>query len=219
MKMILSASILSADFSYLKDQIAQAEEAGVDWIHIDVADGHFVPNISMGPFIVETCRRLTSLPLDVHLMIENPDKYISDFARAGANHLTVHIEHNANIHRTLGEIRNLGCLVGIASNPGTPIASLSAILSSVDLILLMSVDPGFSGQKFIPESFRRVRELKQALDAENLTPFIQVDGGVNAENLPSLQTAGATSFVCATSIFKHPAGIAGGIHALRAAGI
>lgn len=213
--MILSASILSADFANLQDQIRQAESAGVDWIHVDVMDGHFVPNISMGPFVLETCRRLTTLPLDVHLMIENPERYIDAFARAGASIISVHIENNPNVHRTLQAIRALGAKAGIVVNPGTPAAVLSAVLADVDMVLVMTVNPGYSGQAFIPGVLAKIAEIKTMIDQANLTIPIQVDGGITAETLPLAQARGASIFVAATAIFKHPSGIAAGINALR----
>ncbi len=213
--MILSASILSADFANLKDQIHQAELAGVDWIHVDVMDGHFVPNISMGPFMVETCRRITTLPLDVHLMIENPERYIDAFAHAGASTLSVHIENNPNIHRTLQAIRALGVKAGIVVNPGTPAAALSAVLPEVDMVLVMTVNPGYSGQAFIPGVLAKIAEIKTMIDQAHLTVPIQVDGGITADTLPLTRARGASIFVAATAIFKHPAGIAAGINALR----
>lgn len=213
--MILSASILSADFSNLQDQIRQAETAGVDWIHVDVMDGHFVPNISMGPFIVETCRRLTSLPLDVHLMIENPERYIEAFAHAGASSISVHIENSPHIHRTLQAIRGLGVKAGIVVNPGTPAAAISAVLSDVDMVLVMTVNPGFSGQAFIPGVLAKISEINTMIRQADLTVPIQVDGGITADTLPLAYAHGASIFVAATAIFKHPAGIAAGINALR----
>ena len=213
----LSSSILSADFSTLADQIRQAEQAGVDWIHIDVMDGHFVPNITMGPFIVETCRRITDLPLDVHLMIEKPERHIEAFIRAGANTVAVHLEGNPNIHRTVQAIRALGAHPGIVINPGTAVSAIDAIITSVDYVLVMSVNPGYSGQEFIPETVQRVAAVRSLLDEKNPQAFIQVDGGINHENIIDLYQAGARCMVCATAIFKYPQGIAAGIHALKQA--
>ena len=214
-KHILAPSILSADFTLLGEQIAACEAAGADWLHIDVMDGHFVPNITMGPFIVEACRRVSKLPLDVHLMIEKPERHLEAFAKAGANHLTVHVETCPHLHRTLEYIKSLGCTAGVTLNPGTPVAALEAVLPLADLVLVMSVDPGFSGGKFVPDSFARVAELRKRLDAINSTAWLEVDGGINAENLSQMKAAGATAFVSATAIFKHPQGIAAGIRALR----
>lgn len=214
-KNIISGSILSADFSNLSQQIKAAESAGMDWVHIDVMDGAFVPNISMGSFVVETCKRITDLPLDVHLMIEKPEKHIESFAKAGANWISVHIENSPNIHRTLQSIRSLGCHPGIVLNPGTPANSIASVIDLVDLILVMTVNPGFSGQKFIPEMMRKVEEIRTMTEKFNPEAIIQVDGGITAETLPLAKSAGAQCFVSATSIFKYPEGIAAGIQKLR----
>ncbi len=211
----ISASILSADFANLTDQIRQAESAGVDWIHIDVMDGSFVPNITMGPFIVETIHRITHLPLDVHLMIDNPDRHIEAFAQAGATNLTVHIENTPNIHRTLQMIESLGCHPCIALNPGTPANRLEAILPYVDMILVMTVNPGFSGQKHISAMVTKVAQVQAMISSLDRAPRIEVDGGINAANLPVLVKAGANTIVSATSVFKYPGGIAAGVQALR----
>jgi ribulose-phosphate 3-epimerase len=212
---ILSASILSADFSNLGDQIREVETGGIDWIHVDVMDGHFVPNITMGPFIVRTCRKITQLPLDVHLMIENPERHIEAFAEAGASSLTIHIENNPNVHRTLQAIRSMGVRPAIALNPGTPPSHIEAILGEIDMVLVMTVNPGFSGQSFIPASYHRVAQVRKMAQERELPLHIQVDGGVNSETLPKLFAAGADVFVSATTIFKNPSGISAGIHALR----
>ncbi len=215
---LLSPSILSSDFTRLGDQIREAERAGADWIHVDVMDGHFVPNISMGPVIVEACRRITALPLDVHLMIEKPERFVQDFIHAGATHLTVHIEGNPHVHRTLGVIRELGASPGIVLNPGTPAASLEAVLPFVDMVLVMSVNPGFSGQKYIPTTPRKIAQIRAMMQALGVQANIEVDGGITAETLPACAEAGANVFVAATSVFKHPGGVAAGIAALRSAG-
>jgi len=217
MAVILSPSILSADFSRLGDEIRTVEKAGVDWIHIDVMDGHFAPNMTMGPFIVETCKRITALPLDVHLMIDNADKFVEVFAKAGAGCISVHIEGNPNIHRTLQIVRSLGVKTGLVLNPGTPVEASSAVLHLVDYVLLMSVNPGYSGQSFQPETVNRVKQMRNLLDSINPDASIEVDGGVTAENIKSLNQAGATIFVAATSIFKHPKGAVEGVRALREA--
>lgn len=217
MSIILSPSILSADFSRLGEEIRTVEKAGVDWIHIDVIDGHFAPNITMGPFIVETCKRITGLPLDVHLMIENADKYVEVFAKSGASCLSVHLEGNPNIYRTLQIVRSLGVKTGIVLNPGTPVESASAILHLVDYVLMMSVNPGYSGQSFQPEVFDRVRRMRALLDLTNPQAAIEVDGGVSVDNINRLCEAGASIFVAATAIFKYPQGAAEGVRALRQA--
>jgi ribulose-phosphate 3-epimerase len=180
-------------------------------------DGHFVPNITMGPFIVEACKRVTKLPLDVHLMIEKPEQHLEAFAKAGANHLTVHVETCPHLHRTLEFIKSLGCAAGVTLNPGTPVGSLKSVLHLADLVLVMSVNPGFSGGEFVPESFARVADIRKRLDAIGSSAWLEVDGGVNAETLPKLKEAGATAFVAATAVFKHPQGIVTGIQILRSA--
>jgi ribulose-phosphate 3-epimerase len=210
-KLLLSASILSADFSNLADQIHQAEDAGVDWIHIDVMDGHFVPNITMGPFIVETCRKITKLPLDAHLMIENPDLFTEAFAKAGADRISIHLEENPNILRSLQRIRDLGCKNGLVINPGTQITSADPLLPFIDLLLVMSVNPGYSGQEFIPEVESKIKHARKCIDDDELPVLIQVDGGVTSKNLPSLVHAGIDVAVAASAIFRHPGGIAKGV--------
>lgn len=212
---VIAPSILSADFARLGEEIRACETAGADWIHVDVMDGHFVPNITMGPFIVETCKRITGLPLDVHLMIEQPERHLEAFAKAGAAGLTVHVETCPHLHRTLQQIKSLGCRAGVVLNPGTPVGALEAVLSEADLVLVMSVNPGFSGQAFIPQSVARVTEIRRRLDAIGSSAWLEVDGGVTAENAGRLREAGATAFVAATAVFKHPQGIAEGIKALR----
>jgi ribulose-phosphate 3-epimerase len=215
-KYVLSSSILSADFSRLGEEIATVEAAGVDWIHVDVMDGHFVPNITMGPFIVETCRRITKLPLDVHLMIENPERYIEAFAKAGASGLTVHVETCPDIRSTLKKIKSLGCKAGAVLNPETPVGAVQPAFMEADLILVMSVHPGYSGQSFMPESIARVSEIRKKLDALRSSAWLEVDGGIDVGTLPEMKEAGATAFVAATAIFKNPRGPAEGVRALRA---
>lgn len=214
---IISASILSADFTHLADQIKQAEEAGIDWVHIDVMDGQFVPNLTMGPFIAAACRRATNLPLDAHLMIETPERQIEAFAQSGVKWLTVHIENSPHIHRTLQIIRANGCNPGVALNPGTPPDSLKSVLHLVDMVLVMSVDPGYSGQAFIPESTEKVKEIRRALENINSSARIQVDGGMSEHTLATMLESGADTFVAATAIFKHPKGISAGVQALKQA--
>ncbi|HEY9077394.1 MAG TPA: ribulose-phosphate 3-epimerase [Anaerolineaceae bacterium] len=211
----ISTSILSADFRRLEQQIIEAETGGVDWIHVDVMDGHFVPNLTMGPFIVETCRKITTLPLDVHLMVEKPENLIDAYARAGANWLTIHIESCPQVYRTLEYIRSIGCHPGIVLNPGTPASAITEVLPLVDLVLVMTVNPGYSGQSFIPAMLPKIRNIHQAITEQNSQAIIEVDGGITPETLPLTYQAGARVFVAATAIFKNPAGIAAGIHALR----
>ena len=214
-KYILSPSILSADFARLGEEIATVEAAGADWIHVDVMDGHFVPNITMGPFIVETCRRITKLPLDVHLMIEEPERYIEAFARAGASGLTVHVETCPDIVGTLRQIKALGCRAGAVLNPETSVGGIQPALPEADLILVMSVHPGYSGQHFLPETIAKVSEIRKKLNALRSSAWLEVDGGIDTETLPKMKEAGATAFVAATAVFKHPAGPAERIRELR----
>lgn len=212
---LLSSSILSADFANLGVEIQQAEESGVDWIHIDVMDGHFVPNLTMGPFIVETCRRLTRLPLDVHLMVSNPESLIEPFAQSGANWLSVQVESSMHIYRLLQRIRELGCHPGVVINPGTPAEVLRPVLHLADLVLVMTVNPGYSGQQFLPDVCKKIAQVKDIIAEQNLRTLIQVDGGITSVTLPAAYQAGARVFVAATAIFKHPAGITAGIKELR----
>ncbi len=215
-KYILSPSILSADFARLGEQIAAVEAAGADWIHVDVMDGHFVPNITMGPFIVATCSRITKLPIDVHLMIEKPERYIETFAKAGASNLTVHVETCPDIVGTLKKIKSLGCRAGAVLNPDTSVGAIQPALTEADLILVMSVHPGYSGQSFIPETIAKVSEIRKKLDALRSSAWLEVDGGIDTGTLPKMKEAGATAFVAATAVFKHPEGPAAGIRTLRA---
>ena len=214
-KYVLSSSILSANFARLGEEIATVESAGVDWIHVDVMDGHFVPNITMGPFIVETCRRITKLPLDVHLMIEAPERYIEAFAKAGATGLTVHVETCPDIVGTLKKIKTLGCRAGAVLNPETPVGAIQPAFMEADLILVMSVHPGYSGQSFMPEAIARVSEIRKKLDAVRSSAWLEVDGGIDTQTLPKMKEAGATAFVAATAIFKNPQGPAAGVRSLR----
>jgi ribulose-phosphate 3-epimerase len=215
--MILSTSILSADFTRLAEQFKTVEEAGTDWFHFDIMDGAFVPNITMGPFVVQAVRKLTTRPFDVHLMIENPDRYIEAFAKAGANIMGVHIENTPNVHRIVQNIRSLGCSPTVVINPGTAACNLSAILPYVDNILVMTVNPGFSAQTFIPGMVDKIREIREMIKSKGLNVKIQVDGGVNIETIGQVTEAGAEIIVAANAIFGYPKGIAEGIKALRAA--
>jgi ribulose-phosphate 3-epimerase len=215
-KYILSPSILSADFARLGEEIAAVEAAGADWIHVDVMDGHFVPNITMGPFIVATCRRITKLPLDVHLMIAEPERYIEAFARAGASGLTVHVETCPDIVGILKQIKSLGCRAGAVLNPETPVGAIQPALMEADLILVMSVRPGYSGQSFMPETIAKVSEIRKKLDAVRSSAWLEVDGGIDTGTLPKMKEAGATAYVAATAVFKHPESPAAGVRSLRA---
>jgi len=212
---LIAISILSADFTCLRQQILAAQEAGADWIHVDVMDGRFVPNLTMGPFIVEACRRITDLPLDVHLMVEQPESLLGAFAQAGANTLTVHFETCPHLHRTLQTIRELGCQAGVVLNPGTPATHLDPILHLVDLVLVMSVNPGFSGGVFLPEVLPKVSYLRKRLAERNSDAWLEIDGGMNVQTMPLAWQAGARVFVAASAVFKHPGGIAEGIRKLR----
>jgi ribulose-phosphate 3-epimerase len=212
---LIAPSILSADFLHLESELQACQAAGADWIHVDVMDGHFVPNLTMGPFIVRHCRRASDLPLDVHLMVGKPEKLLAAYAEAGASHLTVHVETCPHLHRTLQDIKALGCRAGVTLNPGTPAASIFPVLPFADLVLVMSVDPGFSGGAYIPEMVSKVAEIRSELDAIGSTAWLEVDGGINPETLPHMQAAGANAFVAATAVFKHPQGVAAGIRSLR----
>jgi ribulose-phosphate 3-epimerase len=212
---LLSPSILSADFTRLGDQLKEAEQAGADWFHIDVMDGHFVPNLTMGPFIVEACRRATRLPLDVHLMIEAPERLLKPFAEAGADWLTVHQETCPHLHRTLESIRGLGIKAGASLNPGTPASSLSEVLPSLDLVLIMTVDPGFSGGKYIP-LLDKIRTVSAWRDEGRTSARIAVDGGITPRTAPEVVQAGADVLIAASAVFKHQEGIRAGMESLRA---
>ena len=211
---LISSSILSADFTRLGEQIKQAEQAGTDWIHIDVMDGHFVPNISMGPFIVEACRRVTDLPLDVHLMIEKPERYLGNFINAGADYLTVHIETCPEMDNTLSKIQELGCKAGITLNPGTSAEEIEPYLELADLVLVMTVQPGFSGQSFMFDILPKIEQIRNKIDQIKPEILLEVDGGINAETIKSAYDHGARVFVAASAIFKHPQGIQAGIDSL-----
>ena len=199
---LIAPSILSADFSRLGDEIRSVEEAGADWIHVDVMDGHFVPNITMGPQIVKAAKRVTSLPLDVHLMIENPDQYIPDFAEAGAYLISVQVEACVHLNRTIQMIREYDVQPGVVLNPSTPLSSIEWVLDDVDFVLIMSVNPGFGGQSFIPGSLEKIRALRALINQLGLPTLIQVDGGVNNNTIAQVCEAGADVFVAGSAIFN-----------------
>jgi ribulose-phosphate 3-epimerase len=213
--MKLAASILAADFTRLGDQIAACEAAGVDWIHVDVMDGQFVPNITMGPQVVEAVRRATRLPLDVHLMIVAPERYLADFAAAGADSLTVQVEACPNLHRTLQQIKELGKRAGVALNPGTPAMAVSEVLDLADLLLPMTVNPGFWGQRFLPTTLAKVRQLSDWVTERELGTDIEVDGGLDPVTAPQAQAAGATVMVVGSAVFKTSGTIAEAVAHLR----
>lgn len=198
---VIAPSILSADFSRLGEEVKAVEAAGADWIHVDVMDGHFVPNITIGPLVVEAVRRVTQLPLDVHLMIEDPDQYLEAFAGAGSTYLTVHPEACYHVHRTIQAIKDLGVKAGVSLNPATPLSALEWVLADVDLVLVMSVNPGFGGQTFISSAIPKIRDLKSMVRSKNPDVVIAVDGGVNQETIRSVSEAGADAFVAGSAIF------------------
>jgi ribulose-phosphate 3-epimerase len=214
-KFLIAPSIIASDFTHIADEIAACESAGADWIHVDVMDGHFVPQITVGPLFVEACKRTTILPLDVHLMISNPDQYLEVFAKAGANNLTVHVETSANLVQTIEKIKSLGCNAGVTLNPHTPASALDAVLPLVDLVLVMSVNPGYSGQSFMPEMIGKVEEIRHKLNALRSNAWLEVDGGINAGTLPLMREVGANVFVAGNAAFKHPQGVVGGVRVLR----
>ncbi|MES2178445.1 MAG: ribulose-phosphate 3-epimerase [Gemmatimonadota bacterium] len=200
----IAPSILSADFAKLGDELAMLEAAGADWIHVDVMDGRFVPNLTFGAKIIETVRRLTTLPLDVHLMVIEPERYFDDFASAGASGLTIHAEVSPHLDRQLSRIRELGCLAGVALNPSTPVRSVESVLDKIDLLLVMSVNPGFGGQRFIRRAVGRIAEARRMLDEAGSGASVEVDGGINRETIGECWQAGADAFVAGNAVFSAP---------------
>ncbi|HIC54640.1 MAG TPA: ribulose-phosphate 3-epimerase [Gemmatimonadetes bacterium] len=213
--MKIAPSILSCDFSRLADEIQTVESGGADWIHVDVMDGHFVPNITIGPIITAGARKATDLPLDVHLMIEQPDRYLEAFVDAGSDWLTVHAEACTHLHRTVQRIRELGARAGVAINPATPLASLTDVVPYIDLLLVMSVNPGFGGQSYISASTAKVRDARTLLDEMGSTAELEVDGGVDAGNVGELQAAGASVVVAGSAVYGHVDGAAAGVRLIR----
>ncbi|MFI5231062.1 MAG: ribulose-phosphate 3-epimerase [Gemmatimonadales bacterium] len=214
-KVRIAPSLLAADFGRLKDQIAEVEAGGADWLHVDVMDGVFVPNLSFGAKVIETCRAITRLPLDVHLMVVEPEKYFVAFAKAGANGMTIHVETAPHLHRQIAAIRELGCIAGAVMNPGTSLDSVREVITDLDLLLIMTVNPGFGGQAFIPESLDKIRRARALLDAAGSTAALEVDGGVSRETINACWRAGADTFVAGNAVFS-AADPAAEVRALRA---
>lgn len=217
MKTIISPSILSADLKILGAQVRAAREGGADEIHVDVMDGRFVPNITFGPDIVRACKDSSDLPVDVHLMIVEPEKHLKNFIDAGASTVTIHYETCPHIHRSLQSIRELGAKAGLTFNPGTPVDALNILADLVDQVLIMSVNPGFGGQKFLPIALQKIKKVNKILKDNDSNAIIQVDGGITSDTILEVYRAGARNFVAGTAVFGHPEGIAAGIAALRAA--
>jgi|SRR5690625_3763043 len=216
MSIKIAPSILSADFARLAEEIGRLEEGGADWVHVDVMDGRFVPNITIGPPVVEAIRKVTDLPLDVHLMIEEPERYLEAFADAGATTLTIHYEASLHLHRTIETIRELGMRPGVALNPMTPLSALEEVLPYIDLVLIMTVNPGFGGQRFIPTSAERVARLRQELEQRHLWGVdLEVDGGISTETAGEVVAAGANVLVAGAAIFGGTGTVAEEIEALR----
>lgn len=199
--MKIAPSILSADFARLGEEIAAIEAAGADYVHVDVMDGHFVPNLTIGPPVVAALRKVTKLPLDVHLMIDNPDAYIPEFARAGADIITVHQEASTHLHRSVQLIKSLGKKAGVSINPATPVSTLEVILDELDLVLVMSVNPGFGGQSFIPSALNKISSLRREIERRALATELEVDGGVKTDNIAEIAAAGADVFVAGSAVF------------------
>ncbi len=211
----LSPSVLSADFARLGQQVAEAEAGGADYIHVDVMDGRFVSNLTIGPVVVGALRTATRLPLDVHLMIENPERYLSDFAKAGADILTVHVETCPHLHGTIQLIHGLGVKAGVSLNPGTPVSAVEEVLSLVDMVVVMSVNPGFSGQSFIPSATQKIKRLRELMDRAGLMAEIEVDGGIGTQTAPEVVRAGASVLVAGSAVFNQKKSVADNIREIR----
>lgn len=214
----IAPSILACRFNQLGHEVRTVDQAGAEWIHVDVMDGHFVPNITIGPLIADAVRGVTSRTVDVHLMIERPERYVSDFAEAGADFITVHAEATVHLHRTLQMIRGLGKRAGVALNPSTPLSAIEDVLDEVDLLLIMSVNPGFGGQAFIPGSVSKVERARAMIESHRPGQIeVEVDGGVSAKTAPALASAGATVLVAGSAVFGHAGGPGAGVDAIREA--
>lgn len=213
----LAPSILAADFARLGEQVREVEQAGADWIHVDVMDGRFVPNISIGVPVVKSLRRVTNLPLDVHLMIVEPERYLAAFAEAGADRLTVHVEASTHLHRTVEHVHELGLKAGVALNPATPVHTLEEIVASIDLVLVMSVNPGFGGQRFIEASLDKLRRVRLLIDAKGTAAELEVDGGINVETAGDVVAAGATVLVTGSAVYRGAQSIREAVQALKQA--
>lgn len=199
---LIAPSILSADFARLGDEVKAVAAAGADWIHADIMDGHFVPNITFGPMVVKAVKQITQLPIDVHLMIEDPDRYVPDFVSAGADWISVHVETCVHLNRSIQQIKELGAKAGAVLNPATPIDSLEWTLEDLDYVLIMSVNPGFGGQAFIPNSLQRIKRLRKMIDERGLKTLIEIDGGVNKKTIAEISAAGVDVFVAGSAIFN-----------------
>jgi ribulose-phosphate 3-epimerase len=202
-RVLIAPSILSADFSRLGEEVRAVEAAGADWMHLDVMDGHFVPNLTIGPGIVKAVDRVTNLPLDVHLMIDNPADFIEEFAKAGADYLVVHQEGQPHLHRLVGRIRDLGVKAGVALNPSTPLCTVADILPEIDLLLIMSVNPGFGGQSFIPGALAKLRAARELIDRVKPAVLLEIDGGITADNAAAVREAGVDAMVSGSGIYGH----------------